>query len=40
MIAYLEEMFAKLFGVRDEIAIPVRSDDDLPPRDRQLKGRK
>jgi len=40
MIAYLEELMAKLFGARDEIAIPVRVEDDLPPRDRQLKGRK
>lgn len=40
MIAYLEELMAKLFGARDEIAFPVRADEDLPPRDRQLKGRK
>lgn len=32
MIAYLEELFAKLFGdrdgARDNVAIPVRSDDE------------
>ncbi|KIN61413.1 hypothetical protein Z945_2405 [Sulfitobacter noctilucae] len=41
MIAYLEELMAKIFGVRDEIAIPVRVDeDDRRPGERQLKGRK
>ncbi len=41
MIAYLEEMIAKLFGARDHIAIPVRVDeDDRRPGERQLEGRK
>ena len=40
MIAYLEELLAKLFGARDNIAIPVRVDEDEHPRDKQLKGRK
>ena len=39
MIAYLEELFAKLFGARDNVAIPVRVDGDRP-NDKLVKGRK
>jgi hypothetical protein len=39
MIAYLDEMFAKLFGQRQEQPIRVRADEESP-RDKQLKGRK
>ena len=39
MIAYLEEMIARLFGTRQEQPIRVRADD-AHPQDRQLKGRK
>lgn len=39
MIAYLEELLAKLFGgVRDTVAIPVRADDKRP-NDKIMKGR-
>ena len=30
MIAILEELLAKLFGAKDNVAIPVRVDDDRP----------
>ena len=41
MIGFLEELMAKLFGARDNIAIPVRVDEDeRRPQDKQLKGRK
>jgi hypothetical protein len=42
MIAYLDELFAKLFGERAEehLPIPVRVDDDESARDKQLKGRR
>lgn len=39
MIALLEELMAKLFGTRDEIAIPVRAEDERA-RDKLMKGRK
>ena len=39
MIGFLEELMAKLFGARDQIAIPVRTDDERP-QDKQLKGRR
>ena len=39
MIAYLDELFAKLFGQRESLPIRVRADEQ-DPRDRQLKGRK
>ena len=39
MIAILEELLAKLFGARDNVAIPVRVDDETP-RDKLMKGRK
>ncbi len=40
MIAYLEELMAKLFGARDEIAIPVRAEQDETAQQKQLKRRK
>lgn len=43
MIAYLDELFAKLFGERAEERLPIRvraDDADESPRDKQLKGRK
>lgn len=41
MIGFLEELMAKLFGAKDQIAIPVRADDERQhPQDKQLKGRK
>jgi hypothetical protein len=39
MIAYLDELFAKLFGQRESLPIRVRADEESP-RDKQLKGRK
>lgn len=39
MIAFLEELMAKLFGARDNVAIPVRADEDRP-KDKLMKGRK
>ena len=39
MIAFLEEMIAKLFGQRQELPIRVRADEDRP-QDRMFKGRK
>jgi len=39
MIAYLDELFAKLFGQSESLPIRVRADEQ-DPRDRQLKGRK
>ena len=39
MIALLEELLAKLFGAKDEIAIPVRADEERA-KDKLMKGRK
>tara|TARA_R110002110_G_scaffold88443_3_gene230308 strand:- start:182 stop:301 length:120 start_codon:yes stop_codon:yes gene_type:complete len=39
MIAYLEEMIARLFGARQEQPVRVRADD-ARPQDRQLRGRR
>jgi len=39
MIAFLEELMAKLFGALDEMPIRVRADEDTP-NDRLMKGRK
>ena len=39
MIAFLEEMIAKLFGQRVAEPVPVRKDPERPI-DRQLKGRR
>lgn len=40
MIAYLEELMARLFGQRESLPIRVRVDEDESPRDKALKGRK
>lgn len=41
MISILEELIGRMFGARDQIAIPVRADEgDQHPQDKQLKGRK
>ena len=40
MMNILEELMAKLFGARDNVAIPVRVDEGRRPQDKQLKGRK
>ncbi len=40
MIAFLEEMMAKLFGQRQEQPVRVRVDEAKRPSDRMLKGRK
>ena len=39
MIAFLEEMMARLFGTTQKQPIRVRTDDD-DPQDRIFKGRK
>lgn len=39
MIAFLDELMAKLFGARDEMPIRVRADEDTP-KDKLMKGRK
>ena len=39
MIAYIEELLAKLFGARDNVAIPVRAEDETP-KGKLMKGRK
>lgn len=40
MIAYLEELMAKLFGARDELPVRVRADDEKRGANGVLKGRK
>lgn len=39
MIAFLEELFARLLGARQQVPLRIRRDDPQP-LDRQLKGRK
>jgi hypothetical protein len=40
MIAFLEELMAKLFGAEETLPVRVRADEGARPQDRQLKGRK
>ncbi len=40
MIAFLDELMAKLFGARDNVAIPVRVDEGERRGNDVMKGRK
>ncbi|MFK7838159.1 MAG: hypothetical protein AB8B60_18260 [Sulfitobacter sp.] len=40
MIAFLEELMAKLFGARDELPVRMRADDDERRVSDVMKGRK